>query len=192
MKRAMKAVSGLLIICIGACATVGKDFVRIPDDSMVLGTTTIEDIVSRYGTMELKDVQKDNMTLKHGSYSLTKASAGAELIPQKRQTFWFYEGRLVGYSYSNSFPGDSTDFDAELRFQIKEKESTIGDVVRVFGPPHGKSIYPVAGDVDSTVMEYRYFQAKQNPTRFHTKTLQFTTNDQGIVIKTSYTETGDK
>ena len=193
MKRAMKAIPWILvIICMAGCATVGKDFVRIPDDALVLGKTTIDDVVSRYGAMKLKDVQMNNMVLKKGSYNLTKASVGADLIPQKFQHFWFYEGRLVGYDYQNSFPGDSTDFDGSTRSEIEEKKSTISDVVRLFGPPNGKSIYPIADDVDSTVIKYSYFQAKQHPIRFYNKTLKFTIDNQGIVTKISYTEYGEK
>lgn len=166
--------------------------VRVLDDALVLGKTTIEDVVSRYGVMELKDVQLKNNAMKIGSYNLFKASEGADLIPSKSRVYLFYEGRLVGYNYTNSFPGDSTDFDGSKRSQIKEKESTISEVVRLFGPPNGKSIYPVADDVNSTVIKYEYFQVKRHPIKGYYKILKFTIDNQGIVTKISYYEYGEK
>ncbi len=183
----------IVIIMVGcATATVGKDFTRIPDNALTLGKTTYYDIVKRHGEITLKEVRKNDFVLKMGSYSLAKANVNNELIPQKSQNFWFYNDILVGYNYNNSFEGDRTDFDSELRAKIKIGESSINDVIHLLGPPTGKSIYPLAKNTEDLIIEYGYFQAKQKPMRYYIKNLKFTTNKLGLVTNIDFSESGDK
>ena len=193
MNRLTKPSIGFIfVIFMVACATKGNDFDRIPNDALVLGKTTIADIVSSYGTLEFKDVQVNNVVIKQGSYSLTKASSYKDLISQKIQYFSFNKGVLVGYKYTNSFPENPTDFDDSLRSQIKQHESTLNDVVRLLGPPTGKAIYPFTVDPDSTIIKYSYWQVKQRPTRYYNKELKVTINKEDIVTDINYIESGVK
>ena len=181
---------------LAGCA--GTKFVRVADDSLVLGQTTQEQIKARLGAPYKEGgITKNGQTLKTASYAYSSAGGGADaqgVTPARSQGFIFFNDKLVGYEFASSFKEDSTAFDGAKVSQIKTGESTRSDVVRLLGEPGGKYIYPLIPDANEEAINYMYNQTKGNAfnLKFYQQLLVVTFNKQGVVTNTEYTESGQK
>jgi len=183
-------------LLLAGCA--GTKFVRVPDDSLVLGQTTMEQIKTRLGSPYREgEITKNGQQLKTANYFYSSAGREADskgVTPARNQGFIFYNDKLVGYEFSSSWQEDSTEFDGAKVPQIKIGESTRSDVVRLFGNPGGKYIYPLIPDANDKAINYLYEQAKGTAVNLksYQQLLVVTFNKQDIVTNVEYTESGEK
>jgi len=168
----------------------------VQDDSLVLGKTTRSDIIARLGPPYRESaVIKNEKQIKTASYTRTGEAGDDGIIPSRSEGFYFYDDKLVGYEYTSSWKGDSTDFDKSKVSQIKRGVSTRADVVQLLGPPGGRHIYPLVAKPDEDGVSYLYGQTRNSlfaPITFYQKQLLITFNKQGIVIDMQYAERGQR
>jgi hypothetical protein len=183
-------------LLLAGCA--GDKFVRLPDDSLVLGQTTQEQIRARLGTPYREgEITKNGQQLKTANYFYSRTGGGADaagVTPARNQGFIFLKDKLVGYEFSSSWKEDSTNFDSGKVSQIKKGESTRSDVVRLFGNPGGKYIYPLIPDANDEATNYLYEQARGTAVNLksYRQLLVVTFDKEGIVNNVEYTEAGQK
>jgi outer membrane protein assembly factor BamE (lipoprotein component of BamABCDE complex) len=183
---------------LAGCA--GTKFVRLADDSLVLGQTTQEQIRARLGTPYREgEITKNGQQLQTLSYAYSSSSAGGGadafgITPARSQGFIFLKDKLVGYEFASSYKEDSTNFDSEKIPQIKTGVSTRSDVVRLLGNPGGKYIYPLIADTNDEATNYMYMQTRGTAINLksYQKLLVVTFNAQGVVTNVEYTESGEK
>ena len=186
------------VVALGVLSTAcaGTDFVRVPDDVLVLDQTTYEQITARLGSPYRQGVvTKNDQQIQTASYAYASAggaAAAARLPPARSQGFYFFNNKVVGYEFSSSWKDDSTDFDGGKVAQIKKGQSTRRDVVRLLGKPGGKYIYPLIPNRGEEAVIYSYNQTKGTAfnLKFYQKLLVVTFNKQGIVTNVEYTESG--
>ena len=190
MKFAVISFALLLTGC------AGTNFVRVTDDALILGETTQEQIKSRLGSSYKEGVVvKNNQQMKTASYAYAAGDAAAEhAIAGRSQGFYFFNDKLVGYEFTSSWKEDSTDFDSGKVSQVKKGESTKTDVMRLFGTPGEKYIYPVIQNNSEEAVNYVYQHSKGSAfnLKFHQKLLVVTFNKQGVVTNVEYTESEQK
>jgi hypothetical protein len=198
MKTFMARLIALVAsIVLAGCA--GTEFARVPDDALVLGQTTPEQITARLGAPKTEaTVTKNDEQLSGKTYvwsSLEEEGAGHNVVPARVQTFFFHKSRLVAYEFTSSWKQDSTDFDAGKVPQIRKGASTRADVTRLLGNPGGKYIYPAIRNQDEEAVSYLYVQTKaapfSMPKNYH-KLLLITFNKQGTVTNVELSEVGEK
>lgn len=183
-------------VLLAGCA--GTNFVRVPDDAMILGQTSSEQVTARLGAPYQEGVvTKNNQQVKTASYAYASASgeAAAEgVTPARSQGFYFFENKLVGYEFTSSWKEDSTNFDSKKVSQIKKGQSTRSDVVRLLGNPGGRYIYPVIPSNNEEAVSYLYSQTKGSAfnLKFYQKLLVVTFNKQGVVTNVELTESGQR
>jgi len=197
------SIKNILIISLSiflvSCASIS--YVRIPDEAMTLGLTTSEQITARLGPpgragYVIKNGQQMESLIyffgTSGEGSGNPEAAGAS----RSQAFYFFNKKLVGYEFASSWKKDSTNFDSRKVAKIKKGESTKDDVVRLFGKPGGKYIYPIIPNKDEEAVNYFYnimniieesgfFEFKP-----YRKLLVITFNKEGIVTNVEYDESG--
>lgn len=192
----LKSVITFFCIILTGCA--GTNFVRVTDEVLVPGQTTLEQVSARLGKPYREGVViKNNQQIKFTTYTYASAGGGAVakgVTPARNQGFFFYENKLVGYDYTSSYKEDSTNFDSERVSQIKKDESTRSDVVRLFGNAGGKYLYPIIPNKDEEAINYHYSQAKGSAfnLKFYQKLLVVTFNKQGVVTNVEFTESGQR
>lgn len=193
----MKSLAGkFAIIALGVAlvSCAGRSFMRVTDEALVLGQTTPEQVSARLGSpFQEGVVTKNNQHIKTTSYAYASTGGDADeqgVTPARSQAFYFYDNKLVGYEFISSWKTDSTNFDSEEVSQIKKGESARSDVVRLFGNPGGKYIYPVIPNRDEEAINYLYSQVKGF--KVHQKRLVVTLNKQGMVTDVEYTESGQR
>ncbi len=190
--------SAVLLLCILLTGCAGTNFVRVTDDTLVLGQTTSEQVVARLGAPYREGViTKNDQQIKAASYAY--ASAGGEgaaegVTPARGQGFFYSNNKLVGYEFSSSWKEDSTNFDGGKVSQIQRGKSTRSDVVRLFGNPGGKATYPMIPNKDEDSVNYLYNQVTGTAfnLKFYQKQLVVMFNKQGIVTNVEFTESGQK
>ncbi len=188
------------IISLGIFLTgcAGTNFVRVADDAVVLGQTTSEQITARLGSPYREGtVTKNDQQIKTSSYAY--ASVGGEAAAEgvtaaRSQGFYFFNNKVVGYEFTSSWKEDSTNFDSAKVSQINKGESTRSDIVRLFGNPGGKYIYPVIPNSGEDAVNYLYSQTKGSAfnLKLYQKLLVVTFNKQGIVTNVEFTESGQE
>lgn len=190
MRKILTMRMGILIaILLTGCASVGTNFVRIPDNILVLGKTTKLEIISQLGPPAAEGTSTTISGKKLEWIRYTYAYTGGVSVdegrvPARAQHLNFFENRLVGYGYISSFKTDATNFDHSKVPEIKTGISTRNDVQRLIGLPGGKSIYPLVINPDEDAVTYSYVEKTESGTRF--KNLQVTFNKRGIVTDVVY------
>lgn len=185
-----------LVVLLAGCA--GTDFVRVTDDTLVLGKTTSEQVIARLGSPYREGVvTKNDQQIKTASYAYASTggeAVAADITPARSQGFYYFDNRLVGYEFSSSWKSDSTNFDGGKVTQIKKGESTRSDVVRLLGNPGGKYIYPLIPGKDEEAVNYVYNHVTGGAfnLKFYQKQLVVTFNKQGTVANVEFTESGQK
>lgn len=191
----------ILLICVlyGCAGTSGRDFLKPPNDSLILGKTTSSDMVSLLGTPQKEgQILKNDAQIATYAYIYTTTASGSAVaegvMPQRVQVFYFLDNKLVGYDYSNSFKENSTYFESTIIKQIKKGISTRLEVEKALGVPGGNAIYPLISNQDEVALIYSYSQAKGNISNMQSyrKSLQITVNKENIVTNLDYTESGQK
>jgi hypothetical protein len=184
----------LLNVFLVSCASTSS--VQISDDSMALGQTTLEQITARLGPPgRVGTVIKNSRQITILIYFFGTSGEGSDNLEaagaSRSKAFYFFENKLVGYEFASSWKEDSTNFDSGKIAKIKKGESTKDDVVRFFGNPGGKYIYPIIPNKDEEAVNYFYNLIKKSGSfefKSYRKFLVITFNKEGIVTNVEYVE----
>jgi len=152
-----------------------------------LKRTTQGQVLATVGAPEsISHTERNGKRIERFQYSYyTAAGFAAGIGPVGRMaSFFFVDGLLIGYLYTSSFPGDSTDFLVESVSRIEKGKSTRGDVLALLGPPHGVVLFPLADGEGNSLIRYSYTGATglMGSTGFVSKDALITLNDKGVVI----------
>jgi outer membrane protein assembly factor BamE (lipoprotein component of BamABCDE complex) len=185
-----------IVLLLNACA--GKDFVRMNDETLMLGKTTQGQIKAALGKPYQTGVVTKNekqLTTASYAYAATGGKAAAKsVIPARSQGFYFLDNILVGYEFTSSFQVDSTNFDGAKVAEIKKGTTTRDEVVKLLGNPGGKYTYPLIPNMNQEAVNYLYSQTSGSAfnLKFYQKQLVISFDPKGIVSNVEYTESGQK
>jgi hypothetical protein len=146
-------------LVLGGCYSVGHDFVRPPVEQFELKKTTQAQVLVAAGTPPgISHTERNGKRIERFQYAyFTAAGYAAGVGPVGRMaSFYFSDGVLIGYLYSSSFPGESTDFAFENAARIEKGKSSRADVEFLLGKPHGVAIYPLIDDPGITQLRYHF------------------------------------
>ena len=153
--------SVVFALVLTACASMGTDVPRVPENELVLGSTTKQEIVGRLGQprRESTEVKNDKEVLSLFYTHATAYTNDAQIsgvAAARSQVFSFYEDKLVGHQFTSNFKSESTNFDDSVVASFKEGETTRSDVVAKLGPPTGHWIYPLVERPEDKAIRYGY------------------------------------
>jgi SmpA/OmlA family protein len=192
MAMTSRLTAGLAVAL--AIVAAGCASAKPPQDTLVLGQTSRQEILQRLGTpyregtVTKNGKQLQTMTYAFATSGGTPARSGVN--PTRGQGFYFFDDKLSGYDFSSSWKEDQTDFDAAKLSAIKKGVSTRDDVVRLIGRPGGKYAYPLITDQKAQADVYLYAETSGGPfnAKFRQKHLIVTYDDRGIVSNVDYQE----
>jgi hypothetical protein len=194
-RRPIAILLGLSLVVAG-CG--GSMFTKQPDNELVLGQTSRQEILQRLGTPYREGtVSRNGKQLKTMSYefAMTGGTPAREgVTPTRGQGFYFLDDKLAGYDFNSSWKEDQSDFDATKVPQIKKGVSTRDDVVRLIGPARGKYAYPLIPNQNQQADVYLYAETKGGPfnVKFYQKHLVVTYDQRGVVSNVDFKEVGQK
>lgn len=217
----LTSVVGGFLLIVSGCSS-GRDFARPDPSQLVLGQTTIADITGKIGPPTSRQVRQNlnpapvaerrdnpNPGFKPASvagtieslvyrYSVTSAP-GIVVGPMKSSSrlllLYFWNDRLIFYSFNSGFSADSTNFDEQKALSFIKGQTTLSDVIRELGRPSGEGIYPYVSAEGTRTLVYRYVStessgllptATESVTRY--KTAQFLFDSSGRMMD-SYNQT---
>ena len=124
------------------------------------------------------------------SYARTGEAAVEGSTPARSQSFHFFEDRLVGHDYVSSFKEDSTEFDGNGISRIRKGVTTRNEILRLFGAPGGRYVYPLAERPGGETLVYLY--AHTTSTGLHLqhyrKLLAVSIDSGGVVTDVKFSE----
>jgi hypothetical protein len=184
---------------LAGCITVkiGKPFDRIGNDRLVLRQTTIDDVAAVLGpTNSQTTMNKSGREVYVITY--TQASSKSEtggLGSGKVQSFYFYEGRLVGHVFNSTYLASQTSKPDKRKIPLIQKGVTTRDeILQMFGEPHGLQCYPLIESQEDESLLYAYSRAHGSAShpRIFQMALTVNVNRQGIVTAVDYAESGEQ
>lgn len=148
-------------LALGGCVSTRSQVQRVPDQDLILGRTTKEEIVARMGTPGRESVRMENdkeiQVLAYVYATMYTNDAQITGTPAARsQSFSFHEDVLVGHQFMSSFKSASTDFDDTVVESFKEGETTRADVIAALGRPTGRWIYPMVDEPGDEGIGYAF------------------------------------
>jgi hypothetical protein len=185
-----------LSIAVAGCA--GASPSKQPENALVLGQTTRQEILQRLGSPYREGtVTKNGKQLKTMTYAFATSGGTpirAGVNAARGQGFYFLDDKLAGYDFASSWKEDQTDFDGAKVPAIKKGVSTRDDVVRLIGRPGGRYAYPMIANQNGQADVYLYYEVRGGPinVKFYQKLLVVTYDDRGVVSDVDYQETGQK
>lgn len=201
------ALLALVVIAVGGCAPIGRNFVRPEQALVAASTTTLAQVKERYGPPRTErswsrgdaelareagapfGVARVSGTMHELYYYYEERFAegvAPGVQPSRSARFWFFNGRLVGYISHSSFQADSTVFDESRVASIKAWKSFRADVVAALGEPSGMRVYPMVRAEDLQVMTYYAFEFDRGSGQTRTKMLHILTDSIGVVRDIRY------
>jgi hypothetical protein len=177
-------ITGLFLI-VAACGSSGRDFARPDADSLVLGRTTVAEIVGRYGPPTSRSVRHSLNpapsrtaleqplsspfgpaivagTIETLSYRYSETNAAGLVIVgpvksnAKQMRLSFWDDRLFSFSFESAFDSDSTNFEEGKISSFAAGRSVRADVVRELGRPSGEAVYPYLAQPGTRLLLYAY------------------------------------
>lgn len=171
-KRMIVAAVVPLSLCAGCTGITGHDFTAPAQSPFTFGRTTEADVIAVDGPPASQTITTVRMHDKAspspfdwadvgGLYSILRYSYNVTTVGStpglKGATFVFWNGRLASSAFTDSSAGHSTDFDAiQARSLLNAGNVTRDDVVARFGPPGGRSEYPLTGAPGDEVYQYQF------------------------------------
>jgi hypothetical protein len=193
MKAAFLAVA--LLLCAG-CA--GKDFIRPPMGTLVVGKTTRAEVMGSVGAPERESViVKNGYRVSMLTY-VYAAALGSPLysgvVPGRVIVLGFHENTLTSQMFASSFRDDNSEFDDAKVSQIVLGQTSVAQVRDLFGRPGGEEIFPLQADGKlAWSYAYEHFRNTQDlKKRTYRKTLIIRFNKEGIVEDYQLTLSGEK
>ena len=194
--RRLDTLLGLALLLV-ATGCAGREFTRPQPDTLALGTTSEAEIRQRLGEPYREGtVIKNGETLRSLAYA--HASGAASLVggvtPARGQTFYFWDGALVGHEFTSSFEQDKTDFDVSRVQQIRKNNTTETEVIALLGRPQGAQIYPLIAEKGDRAIVYFYSQTRGSAfdLKFYQQLLIVTLDGQGRVKDSQFTSSGQR
>jgi hypothetical protein len=178
------AIFGLLALS-GCTSSSGKDFARPDAASLVLGQTTVADIVAKIGAPTSRNVQHslnpassvqgsavsnsgfrlspvpgtiETLTYSYNYGQTPMVYSGPTSKNARKLELTFWNDHLVYYSFESSFDVDSTDFDESKFDSLVQGQTTVSDVINLVGRPTGEAIYPSGPKQGTKQLIYRYLK----------------------------------
>lgn len=141
-----------MIALLVSCASTPV-FVRPPDSSLILGSTTADEVVHLAGNPTYRRYLNSNARLVE---VLHYGEAG--LASARSMNFYLFDGVLVGRTFNSSYASDRTRFDedalASLSNGMSESEATA-----LLGMPSGELRYPLVSEKGGKALVYGYYGA---------------------------------
>ncbi|MBC8043143.1 MAG: hypothetical protein IAF08_06835 [Rhizobacter sp.] len=182
----------LALIFAQGCESMGRNFVgrnfERPDvNTFILGKTTSQQITSIYGKpySETKEMLHGELvTTSSYYYSIYGSQVRSVYREAKNLACLFAKDTLVGYVWSSSFEGDSSNFDDSKITRIQKGKTAEGEVVKLLGKPNGIFIYPAtnnkADKSDREIYYYCRWYTDINSYNYKTTTIRL---DSGATVK---------
>jgi outer membrane protein assembly factor BamE (lipoprotein component of BamABCDE complex) len=161
----MRGIAVLLFTVLLTACGAGKEFVRPDSNSLVLGTTTYDQIVATHGEpRSTASLTKNGIPLKVTSYSYAIAIPFTTKLSTKSLVFVFEDSALVSYDYASSFDDEkaAANYDDEKVKTIKTGDKK-DKVLAILGRPGGESIYPIAPIKGTSVLRYTFMDTYRVP-----------------------------
>jgi hypothetical protein len=181
-----------VILFVTSCA--GRNFVRPEAESLILGKTSHQEIINRFGKPYQEGTEfKNEKTVKTMSYAYATVG-GSPLFegvtPVRAMGFHFLDETLVGYEFLSSFKEDNSYFDVGNINKIKKDETSRDQVIELMGQPSGMYLYPLIKNKDNKAIVYSYTHSKGY--RSYKQLLVISLDNNGIVKDVSFTSSGQK
>jgi len=184
-----------LVVLLSGCVTTGTTFDRVKSQEYQTGVTAKEQVLADMGKPRREQTfttKKDlagkdlanPLVIEELYYYFEDRSAPAissEISPSRSAWFHFSGGKLLAYATLSSFQSDSTDFDPTQLKKIEKGKSTESDVLKLFGLPSGRSVYPAAKDVGGYGLNYEVFIFDKNTRKGTLKRLSVFFNASKVV-----------
>ena len=179
-------ILGTMLTLLSGCYSIGHNFVRPPMEQFELRKTTQGQVLVAVGAPAgVSSTERNGKRIERFQYSYYTASGYAAGIGPVGRTasFYFSDGQLIGYLYTSSFPGESTDFTVENASRIEKGKSTKADIEALFGKPHGVVLYPMADGEGNSLLRYHFTGATgpMGASGLVSKDLLVFVNDRGVV-----------
>ena len=192
MKKILAA--SLLVSLLAACAA-GRQVVKLEDETLVLGSTTYDQVVTSHGEPRSRGTMTQNgVPLRTATYSHAVAVPFTTKLAFRTMVFVFQGNTLVSYDYISSFEDDknAVDLDEEKVKQIAKGDKK-SKVLEILGKPTGEAIYPVASVTGGSLVRYSYMSTYRIPfnprPRITRKTLRVSFDADDVVTEITSTET---
>lgn len=184
-------------IIVSGCA--GKEFAKLEKNRLVFGSDTKESIIQKMGRPKSEgSLSKNGKLFETTGYIYGNQwgdAAYEDVLPQRYQSFIFFENKLVGHEFSSSWATDPTDFNHFKVSKIEEGVTTIQEVFALFGKTGGEYIYPLVEEESKRAKVYLYSQIKITgfmSSSAYFKKLVIIYDDKGIVTDVDYSASGTK
>jgi outer membrane protein assembly factor BamE (lipoprotein component of BamABCDE complex) len=192
------AILTVFISLISLCGcSAGREFVKPNSDSLLIGKTTYNEIIERFGKPSQEGTSMIN-DLSIKSILYTYATSGGEALyegvtPARSMVFQFSDNVLIGHIFNSSFKADNTEFDESKLSLIKKGETTKNNVIKIMGTPSIINVVPYRGKLVTT-FGYIYSHVKGSAFNLkqYQKTASITIDDKEIVSDVQLTITGQK
>ena len=173
-----------LALMSGGCASSGRDLARPTPESLILGQTTLAEVIAKYGpplgrtaTSSDSPVGSDAPTgdkrpagLRPASvpgdieilrYTYSQASRpgvviGPAVVQGRALALSFWNSRLIYFGFTSSFNDATTDFDENKVSSFVRGQTSRADVIRELGRPSGEGIYPHVAREGTRMIAYQY------------------------------------
>jgi len=176
----------------------GRNFVRLRPESLILGSTTYEDIIDRLGTP-----YRTGSSFRQGAAitSITYAYANAwatsgfgNVTPARSMRFHFVDRVLAGYEFTSSYREDLADFDETKVAQIRTGETTQTEVEQLLGVAGGLYAYPLIPRESERALVYLYSQTRREAfsVDVYLKKLVVSVERNGIVSDVELNTSGER
>jgi outer membrane protein assembly factor BamE (lipoprotein component of BamABCDE complex) len=194
----LKILFAMVLVCVlaGGCATVGHDFTRPPDGSLVIGKTTYAQAIALLGPPYREGTGLRNGRITNQLHYFYSNKGGNSLVPNtlpsRELLLVFSNNALVAYRYRSSYEGDDTDFDESKVGEIVEGKTRKDRVIKLLGQPSGVGVFPMVADRNGSLLAYIYSHSKPGSGAPYFKYLDITLDKDGIVTKVDFLTSGDK
>jgi hypothetical protein len=180
-------VATCLFLALSGCVSRGKDFVRPDPNSLLLGQTTIADVIGKQGPPTSR-VERHSLnpapsrqqvgerdpafrpasvagTIETLMYSYVYTAAPGIVVGpistrSRHLVLTFWNDRLIYYSFDSSFGQDSANFDENKALSFVIGQSTRSDVIRELGPPSGEAVYPFIAKEGTRLLIYQHVSSE--------------------------------
>jgi hypothetical protein len=194
-----------VLLSVAGCRTVGQDFTRPAPESLVLGQTTRNDVIARYGNPYQQNAQVVSDPVinaseaaaptlftpapETGSFaSLSYVYADNStavwvggIINEKVLALLFWNEKLIFYNFSSNFSADSSNFDESRVTTLEKGKTTSAEVVQMFGQPTGRAVYPALWTMGDEKFIYQYSEADTRKQQRTIKRLEVLFDPKGTV-----------
>jgi hypothetical protein len=136
-----------LLLLLGGCATS----IQPPAEGVwIIGRTRPDEIRDVYGKPSAdRPYDWSGFLLRRLLYiedGTRRGPNGEVRDPSRTLHFDFYEGRLAGYAYTSTYPGESGPLPSDAAARIRAGVTRSEELADWFGPPSGRAGPPLAPD----------------------------------------------